>query len=666
MTWQTASFGILAVVLGGGFLWYERRRPPARVLALVAALAALAVVGRLAFAALPNVKPTTDIVLFAGYALGGVPGFMVGALTALVSNVFLSQGPWTPWQMVGWGAVGVGGALLAWMTRGRELSRVQLAIACGLAGAAFGAFMDVYQWTLAARQDLDSYLAISASSAPYNAAHVIGNVVFCLLIGPAFIRALRRYRRRLEVRWDPRPAYGAAAALVVALAVVTGGSIGAAPASASPEASAAASPAVRASAYLAKAQNADGGFGPAAKAASTQIHTGWASLGLTATGHNPQDVKRKRGRSALAYLKRNVRGLSDVGEIERTILVVEAANLSARSFGGRDLVADLLKQRRADGSIANYVSYTAFGILALRAAGEQAGSTTLSWLLASQNADGGFSVARGGTSDADMTGVVLQALAAVGRAASPAAKRAVDFLHGIQAADGGFGQMSGSASNSQSTAYAIQGLVAAGADDAAVDRAEQYVAGLQRGDGSIAYSSTSTQTPVWVTAQALLALRKAPFPLDAVKPKPKPKSSKPSQAASENPSDADAGGGASTPSNPGPTAGGIVPSTDPVPSGTGDDAAQAPAASGDQPTPAPTTTPLPQSVPTPDADPADAASAQRAAAGAGDDGVPPGLAIGIGAAVLVALLLLWRSRRRIAALMRRGGTLLPGKLRRSH
>ncbi len=209
MTWQAASFVLLAVAVAAGFAWYERDRPPSRVLALVAALAALAVVGRLAFAAVPNVKPTTDIVLFAGFALGALPGFAVGAVTAIVSNIFLSQGPWTVWQMAGWGAVGVGGALLARILRGREPSRLVLAAACGLAGLAFGAWMDVYQWTLGARQDLDSYLVVAASSLPYNLAHAIGNVVFCLLIGPAFVRALERYRRRLEVRW-PAPA-GAAA-----------------------------------------------------------------------------------------------------------------------------------------------------------------------------------------------------------------------------------------------------------------------------------------------------------------------------------------------------------------------------------------------------------------------------------------------------------------------
>ncbi|MDX6658228.1 MAG: energy-coupling factor transport system substrate-specific component, partial [Solirubrobacteraceae bacterium] len=134
MTWQLGSVLILSVALAVGFAWYERSRPPARVLALVAALAALAAIGRVAFAAFPNVKPTSDIVLFSGYTLGGPAGFAVGALAALVSNVFLGQGPWTPWQMASWGIVGLGGAALGRVMRGREPGRLFLAVACGFAG----------------------------------------------------------------------------------------------------------------------------------------------------------------------------------------------------------------------------------------------------------------------------------------------------------------------------------------------------------------------------------------------------------------------------------------------------------------------------------------------------------------------------------------------------
>ena len=133
VSWLAASLVVLGLALVAGFAWYERSHPTARVLALVATLAALAALGRIAFAPLPNVKPTTDIVLLTGYALGGAPGFAVGAVAALASNVFFGQGPWTPWQMCAWGGVGVGGALLA-RAFGRELGRASLAVACAARG----------------------------------------------------------------------------------------------------------------------------------------------------------------------------------------------------------------------------------------------------------------------------------------------------------------------------------------------------------------------------------------------------------------------------------------------------------------------------------------------------------------------------------------------------
>src|ERR1700755_3233407 len=113
MSWQLAAFAILALALAGGFAWYERARPDARVVALVGTLAAFAALGRIAFAAVPNVKPTSDIVLISGYALGGGPGFAIGAIGGLASNFFFGQGPWTPWQMAAWGVTGMGGAGLA-------------------------------------------------------------------------------------------------------------------------------------------------------------------------------------------------------------------------------------------------------------------------------------------------------------------------------------------------------------------------------------------------------------------------------------------------------------------------------------------------------------------------------------------------------------------------
>src|ERR671936_1968267 len=150
VTWQLASFAVLALALAAGFGWYERAHPSSKVLALVATLAALAALGRVAFAPLPNVKPITDIVLLSGFALGGAPGFAVGAVAALASNLFYGQGPWTPWQMGAWGLVGLVGAALGAVT-GRRMGRIPLAVVCGAAGLLYGAILDYSTWVTFSR-----------------------------------------------------------------------------------------------------------------------------------------------------------------------------------------------------------------------------------------------------------------------------------------------------------------------------------------------------------------------------------------------------------------------------------------------------------------------------------------------------------------------------------
>lgn len=203
LTWPLASTLVAVLALGAMLLWYERSRPPARVVALVAALAALAVAGRIAFAPIPNVKPTTDIVLMAGLAFGGLPGFAVGAIAALVSNLFFGHGLHTPWQMLAWGGVGVIGAGLARIT-GPQPGRWTLATVAAACGLLFSAFMDLSVWLAASVQhSLAEYLAILASSLPFALAHASGNFVFALAFGPVMLRALARARQRARVTMGP-------------------------------------------------------------------------------------------------------------------------------------------------------------------------------------------------------------------------------------------------------------------------------------------------------------------------------------------------------------------------------------------------------------------------------------------------------------------------------
>ena len=104
------------------FLVFEGRRPQARELVIIAVLCAISVAGRAAFFMLPQFKPVMAMTIIAGVALGGESGFLVGALSMLVSNMFFSQGPWTPWQMFCMGIIGfLAGVLFrkGWLRRTR-------------------------------------------------------------------------------------------------------------------------------------------------------------------------------------------------------------------------------------------------------------------------------------------------------------------------------------------------------------------------------------------------------------------------------------------------------------------------------------------------------------------------------------------------------------------
>ncbi len=100
------SILILLETLLPFFLLWGRRKNTARELVITAVLCALSVAGRMAFSMIPQFKPVLAMVIIAGICFGGETGFLVGAVTAFVSNFFLGQGPWTPWQMLATGIVG--------------------------------------------------------------------------------------------------------------------------------------------------------------------------------------------------------------------------------------------------------------------------------------------------------------------------------------------------------------------------------------------------------------------------------------------------------------------------------------------------------------------------------------------------------------------------------
>ncbi len=187
---------IIVLVLVAVFISFEEGKASAHEVAIIAMLSAASIALRVAFAALPNVQPSTFIILTTGVVYGPRAGFMVGALTALVSNFFLGHGLWTPFQMFAWGAAGATGGLAgrAWPDIGRR----GLAV-LGLAwGFLFGWITNISSLIFVG-VSWGSVILVYSISFWFELAHAVANIVIAYVFATEMLWVLRRYRRRFEL-----------------------------------------------------------------------------------------------------------------------------------------------------------------------------------------------------------------------------------------------------------------------------------------------------------------------------------------------------------------------------------------------------------------------------------------------------------------------------------
>ena len=181
------------------FLAFERQKPRPRDFMPVVVLTALSVTGRLLFAALPNFKPVSAIVILAGVCFGRQSGFLTGALSALVSNLFFGQGPWTPWQMYAWGLMGyVAGALAS-----TKLFRRPWAVLLYGFLASFGYGFLMNSWTLFSFVQPVTWqaaLATYGAALAFDATHAVSTVAFLSVTLLPWQKELRRIRQKYGVR----------------------------------------------------------------------------------------------------------------------------------------------------------------------------------------------------------------------------------------------------------------------------------------------------------------------------------------------------------------------------------------------------------------------------------------------------------------------------------
>ena len=190
-----------AAILAAGFVAMTRTLS-AREITAVASLGALSAAGRVAFAAVPSVQPSTVLVIVSGWVLGPAAGFTVGATTALVSNIFLGQGPWTIWQMLSWAMIG---AAAVWLGRLKTEHPVRWIVADSVvAGFAFGWLMDLWFWvSFVYPHTLTSLVIAIGAGLPFDAMHAAGNAAFALVFAGRAVELLGRFKARMHVTYVP-------------------------------------------------------------------------------------------------------------------------------------------------------------------------------------------------------------------------------------------------------------------------------------------------------------------------------------------------------------------------------------------------------------------------------------------------------------------------------
>ncbi|TYP54197.1 ECF transporter S component [Thermosediminibacter litoriperuensis] len=196
--WGVAAYIVIFAAIALMYLGFELETSSPREIAVIAVLGAVGAAGRIAFAALPNVQPTTFIAISSGYVFGPTAGFMVGSTAALVSNFFLGQGPWTPWQMFAWGLAGSSAGMVKSLSP--RIGRWGMAFFCLLWGYFFGWILNLWSWIGFVKPlNWQSFIAVCAASFWFDTLHAAGNAAFCLLFGPGFMKILERFRHKMEV-----------------------------------------------------------------------------------------------------------------------------------------------------------------------------------------------------------------------------------------------------------------------------------------------------------------------------------------------------------------------------------------------------------------------------------------------------------------------------------
>ncbi|MGN0594561.1 MAG: ECF transporter S component [Hominimerdicola sp.] len=176
------------------FYCFERKDSSSKEMTVLAVMIAISVAGRFIFAWLPGFKPITAITLITAIMLGKEAGFVVGSLSAVVSNFYFGQGPWTPFQMFAWGFIGFIAGLLA---KPFKKNKIALCIFGAVAGILYSLTMDIWTTLWADGSfNMSRYIAALVTSLPVTVEYAVSNIIFLLLLSKPIGQKLKRIKKK--------------------------------------------------------------------------------------------------------------------------------------------------------------------------------------------------------------------------------------------------------------------------------------------------------------------------------------------------------------------------------------------------------------------------------------------------------------------------------------
>lgn len=179
------------------YITFEKSKATSKEIMLVALMTAFSVCGRIMFSFIPFFKPITAFTIISGMYLSTPAGFICGSFSALISNIYFGQGPWTLFQMISWGLIGFISGVI-----GEKLleKRIILVIYAFISGVLFSLIMDL--WTVLnidKEFNFSRYIIQLISSFPIMIVYSLSNIVFLILLQKPIGKKLKRAKKRCGI-----------------------------------------------------------------------------------------------------------------------------------------------------------------------------------------------------------------------------------------------------------------------------------------------------------------------------------------------------------------------------------------------------------------------------------------------------------------------------------